>query len=401
MPGTIDDYIKEKQDETAAEVAAAEVAAAEGAGEAGAGEAGAGEAGAGEAGAGEAGAGEAGAGEAGAGEAGAGEAGAPVGINDEQLNTFFDTEGKTQEDIKAVYGLGAKASELESENSEISQELETLKDQHAKLKEELNPLSYFSSEEAYVAEQLRKKYPTMDAVAIQKAIMTDVSKMDDLDVLALQDVIKRPGVAGGEALAKRLIADDLGIDLETPPEEWGELAKGKLTRAAYDARQELGKFQQEVELPTTKSEEDLLAESAQKADAIKKEWEPILPELTKFDKISIPGPEGSQPFEFEVPQSFKDGLGEMFEAMITSGELEANKDTVAFMMEQRNKEFIYQNLGKIREAIEADVRSSVTKKTDEELNNQGEPNSNARPAGEVEVGGTEKFLEGQKGVRYN
>ena len=381
--GIVEDYIKEKQDETAA---------------AGAGEAGAGEAGAGEAGAGEAGAGEAGAGEAGAGEAGAG---APVGINDEQLNTFFDTEGKTQEDIKAVYSLGAKASELESENGEISQELETLKDQHAKLKEELNPLSYFSSEEAYVAEQLRKKYPTMDAVAIQKAVLTDLSAMNDLDVLALQEVIKRPGVAGGEAMAKRLIASDLGIDLEAPPEEWDEMAKAKLVRDSYDARQELGKFQQEVELPTTKSEEDLLAEGAQRADTIKKEWEPILPELTKFEKISIPGPEGSQPFEFEVPQEFQDGLGEMFEAMITSGELEANKDTVAFMMEQRNKEFIYQNLGKIREAIEADVRSSVTKKTDEELNNQEEPNSNARPAGEVELGGTEKFLEGQKGVRYN
>jgi hypothetical protein len=198
-------------------------------------------------------------------------------------------------------------------------------------------------------------------------------------------------------MAKKILADDYNIDLSEPPEQWDELARGKLQRAAIDARQEIKTFQSEVEMPSIKSEEDLQAERAQAAETLQEEWKPITPKLTSFDKITIPGQEGEEAFEFEVPQSFKDGLGEFFKAMITGGELEPTEETVAFLIGERNKEFIYQNLDKIAASIRASVQTTEEKKTDEELNNTTPPNTSTAPPAPEEMGGTEKHLSGQKG----
>ncbi len=320
-----------------------------------------------------------------------------VEINDEQLNTFFGTTGKTKDDFNNALTVATKVGEIESRNSELAQELDSLRSSHAALKKELDPLSYFSSQEAYVAEQLRKKYPTMDAVAIQKAVTQDVSEMSDIDVLALHDTIKRPGARGGEEMAKKILADDYGVDLSEPSSQWDEIARGKIERAAFDARQEIKTFSSEVEMPSAKSEEDRQADRAQAAEALKAEWEPITPKLTSFDKITIPGQEGEEAFEFEVPQSFRDELGGFFEAMITQGELEPTEETISFLIEQRNKEFIYQNLDKIRASIVAAERSAAEERLDRELNNTSPANTNTAPASTEEVGGTEQHLSQQKG----
>jgi hypothetical protein len=324
-----------------------------------------------------------------------------VEYNDEQLNTFFGTTGKTKEDLKSVFSLGDKYSELEKTHDAASQELESVKAQNLELKKGLDPLSYFSSDEAYVAEQLRKKYPKMDPVAIQTAMTKDLDQMTDLDVLALQDVIKRPGLSGGEVTAKKILAADYGVDLEEATEEWDDIAKERIRRAAYDAREEIKTFQSEVELPSAKSDEDLQAERSKELEDLRAQWGTVMPEMQKFDKISIPGKEEGQFFEFEVDQEFKDGLGEYFDIMITNGELEPNEETVQFLREQRNKEFVYQNLDKIIAAHESDLRSKLTQQTDEELNNTTPANTQEAPAGGEEISGAEKHLRGQPGGRRN
>jgi len=320
-----------------------------------------------------------------------------VELEDEQLNSFFETTGKTKEDIKGVYSLGSKYSELETKSNEYLQELDTIKQQNAELKKGLDPLSYFSSEQTYIAEQLRKKYPTMDPVAIQTAITKDISEMSDIDVLALQDVIKRPGISGGESMSKKLLANKYGIDLSEPASEWDELARGALQRDAYDARQELNTFKSEVELPSIKTEEELQAERAKQTEDLKAQWAPVLPKLQAFDKITIPGKEEGQGFEFEVPQEFRDGLGDYFEAMIVNGELQPNEETVKFMMVQREKDFIHQNLSKIYTAIEADLSAKIKSEADALLNNTDPANTQTRtPDGQV-IGGTEAHLAKQPG----
>jgi len=320
------------------------------------------------------------------------------GFNDEQLNTFFGTTGQTTEDIKSTFARGAKYSELESKNEEVSRELETLKEQNAELKKSLNPLNYFSSEEAYVAEQLRKKYPDMDPVSVQKAITGDLSSMSDIDVLALQDAIKHPGAAGGEAMSKKIIAKRYDVDLSEPVDQWDELARAEIQRAAMEARQSLSGFRSEVEIPAVKSEEDVQAERAQRLETLQKSWEPFVAELTSFDKITIPGQEEGQSFEFEVPQSYRDDLGEYFNAMITNGELEPDEETIGYLMQEREKDFIYENLDKILAARDSDMRSRMTEQTDKELNNNDPANTQTQPSKTEGVSGTEEFLGRQPGV---
>ena len=320
-----------------------------------------------------------------------------IEFDDEQLNTFFDTTGKTKDDIKNVFTLGTKYSELEKEQGEAKRELESLRLSNAELKKGLDPLAHFSSESAYVAEQLRKKYPDMDAVAIQQAVTKDLSLVSDLDVLALQDVIKHPGVSGGETMSKRILAGKYGIDLSEPIAEWDEVAKAQIERDAFDARREINSFKKEVEIPVVKSEEDIRAARANKAADLQKKWDPVMTQLTKLDKITIPREEEGQVFEFEVPQSFRDELPEYFKTMIISGELEPGEETVKLLIEQRNKEFVYKNLDKIMGSFEADLLSSVQEQTDKELGNTAPANTQTKPpAGEPESG-TEAFLGKQLG----
>jgi hypothetical protein len=225
--------------------------------------------------------------------------------------------------------------------------------------------------------------------------------MDDLDILALQDVIKRPGAKGGEAMAKRIIAQEFGIDLNDPREDWDEMAIARLERAAIDARHELKTFQSEVELPTVKSAEDLEIERSKHVEGLKSQWAEVLPSMQKFDKLILPGLEEGQSFEFEVPQEFRDGLGEFYEDMIVNGELEPDKETVNAILEQRNMEFIYKNLDKILASRDATLRSMLAKQTDDTLNNTTPPNSTTKPGEGEKLSGTEQHLAGQKGrVRH-
>ena len=318
-------------------------------------------------------------------------------LNDELLNTFFGTTGVTKEDIKNVYAQGVKYSELESKYNENSQAYESLQAQHEEIKKGLNPLKHFSSEQAYIAEQLRIKYPGMDPVAIQRAVTRDLTVMSDLDVLALQDTIRHPGAKGGEAMAKRILAEKHGVDLSEPADQWDDMAVAKIEREALEARAQIKDFQGEVELPATKSEEELKVERANQTKELQQKWTPAMTELTGFDKITIPGKEEGQVFEFEVPQSFRDELPEYFNNIIVNAELEPGPETVKFLIKQRNKDFVYQNLDKIREAIEADLTSRLTKQTDAELNNTTPANTQTSPGQPETVGGTEKFLGGHKG----
>jgi hypothetical protein len=198
-------------------------------------------------------------------------------------------------------------------------------------------------------------------------------------------------------MARKIIADQYGIDLSEPRETWDELAIGKLERAAIDARQDLKTFQDEVELPAIKSEEDLKQERAKFVEDLKGQWAPALPELVNFTKITLPGLEEGQSFEYEVSKEFRDGLGEFFEDMIVNGELDPNPETVKFLMIQREKDFIYQNLDDILTARDANLRSLVTKKTDDELNNTTPANTTTAPTPGEELSGTEEHLARQKG----
>jgi len=322
-----------------------------------------------------------------------------VTFDDEQLNKFFETEGKTSEDIKSIFTLGGKYSDIEKELNEVRVELESSKEREAELRKGLDPMSYFTSEQNYIAEQLRKKYPDMDPLSIQKAVTTDLTKMDDLDVLALKDVIETPGYSGGEAMAKKILADDFGVDLSEPSEQWDELARAKIERAAIKARKELSQFKTEVEIPSVRNEEDLKAERAQKLEDLKTKWRPAISQLsTGFDKITVPGEEpGQVRYEFVVPQSFRDGLPQYFEDIITNGELDPGDEVVADLIVERNKEFIYQNLGKILEAFEKDIRSGVQKQTDQNLNNNEPPNTSTKPDEGTVVSGTEEYIRRQPG----
>lgn len=322
-------------------------------------------------------------------------------LNDEQLNKFFDTTGKTKDDLKSTFAQGAQFSEIKGKHDAVTQELETLKVSNAELKKGLDPLSYFSSEETYVAEQLRKKYPTMDAVAIQSAVTRDLTQMGDLEVLALLDVIKHPGAAGGEAMAKRIIADDFGVDSSEPVDQWDEMGRAKVQRAAIDARNELSTFKNEVELPATKSEADLTTERAKAAEDLMTSWNPAFSKLSSgFDKITIPGKEEGQTlFEFEVPQSHRDGLDNYFQDLITKTGIEPGEESVSMLITQRNKDFIYKNIGTILQAFDADLRSKLTEQTDADLNNTDPGNTATKPAEETTESGAETFLSKQPNRR--
>ena len=237
----------------------------------------------------------------------------------------------------------------------------------------------------------------MDPVAIQRAIGSDLSKMSDLEILTLQDAIKRPGAKGGEAMARRIIADQYGIDLDAPPEEWDDLAVGKLQRAAIDARQELGTFKDEVEIPSIKSEEDLQAERAQAVEDLKGQWAEVLPQMKSFNRVTLPGLEEGKSYDFDVPQEFRDGLDEFFEDMIVTGELEPEEETIALIIEQVKKDFIYQNLDKIIKARDADLRTLLTKQTDADLNNTTPPNNQTAPVEGEPLSGAEAHVASRKG----
>lgn len=291
----------------------------------------------------------------------------------ETFNKRFGTQYKTDDEIKPLFELAKKVTEYESkikDRDELAKSVEKYKTDLETLKktEVSRYLSDPLMQRAYVANQLLKKHPDKDPFILQEIAMTDVSKLGDLDVVAKERKIKYPSMPLENI--KKVIMHDLGIDPSVPQEEWDGLAKDRLTMMAGDARENLKRLTEGIELP--KVEDPAKVEKERQASLAKKieDTKPSKESFLKTDKYNL-----REGLDYTIPEEFKQELSNIFDVYILKAGNEPNEENMKELGEIAESLFYRKYKKEIYDVMYKDAESKLKKLQDEELGNTKPPNT--------------------------
>lgn len=295
----------------------------------------------------------------------------------EEINKRFSTELKSEDDFKSLLEASKQVQsykEKEQTWSAFETEKESLTNKITELESQLNPLSYFSSPEAYKAEQLRKQMPSKDPLILQEIVMQDVNKMDSFEVLVKEKMLSTSGLKKENVEAA--LMKKYGIDSDTPREEWDDIAKTEIAIDAQAAREKFEELKSKVELPDVKTQEQIKAELDSLKENKIKEIAPYQDKFKSFDKFTRKI--GDEQFEFDVPSDYKESLSDMFKGFFVEGNLPVNETNLEIVVELRDALFLLRNFDKIHEVIKKSAVSETVEKTDELLHNRQPQNTATR-----------------------
>lgn len=303
------------------------------------------------------------------------------------FNEKFKTSYEKEEDLATLLEKAKKAEELDGRVKEYESYREKAEELETKLKEsekKLNPLAWFKDENEFRAQQLKIKYPDKNPDVIQKVVGRDLKKVDDLEVLALEQMIDDPELSRTqvEAYLRHRYGLD-GIDTEDLSDEDRQkldFAKTNMRIDANKARKALSEFTS-IDLPKFPTEEDIMKEAERQKEMLREKWTPPITKLAEATTLDIRDSNGEKLFEFEVPESTTQALKDYLETLVVEGQMEPDKDGMDFVIEQRQKEVVYRHLPEILKAYGNQIKSEVLKQVDEEDHNTKPPNEGEPPAG--------------------
>jgi hypothetical protein len=299
----------------------------------------------------------------------------------EEVSKLTKTEFKTPEDFGKYFERSKKIDEYEPKIKEFETKEKQYKEQVETLQSSLNPLSYFSTPEAYVAEQLRRQYPDKSPSVLQEIVSRDTKGVADVEVLVKNKLLETPDLIGGESGARELVYNELGIDGDTPEAEWTNLTKNKIKTQAKDIRMSWDELKSKVELPKVLTADEIALSRKQKLQATLEAAKPAIDQFSKFDHFTEEIEEGKT-FDFIVPDEYKQSLPDMIKAAIEAG-IEPTAENMAVLHEQKEALMLRRNFKQIYKIIEADVETKL--KAEEDKRNGNIPPPNTTKATESEL----------------
>jgi hypothetical protein len=290
----------------------------------------------------------------------------------ENFNKHFDTQYKTDDEIKPLFTLPGKVKELEDrvkDHDELSKSVEQYREELERTKTTYmsDLLSEPLMKQAYVASQLQKKHPNLDKDILAELAMADIDKMDDLEIVARERKMRLPK-SSLDAI-KAVIKKEIGAEAEQSPEEWDALTKTELEMKSADARERIKQLLQGIELPKVVTKEEREAQQAQFLEEKKKLSLPFKEIFKKFDEYQ------NGDLKFVVDEEYKSGLEDMFDGMFIDGGLEINDKNLATAEKLKRAMFVEEYLPKILEVRDKETEARVKAEYDKLVHNDVPPNT--------------------------
>ena len=304
------------------------------------------------------------------------------------LNTKFNTSFKSDDDLKSVIETASKAQALQ----EQLKEFETLKSDIEYYKSGVNPLDYFSNEDAYRVEQFKKTNPDKDPFIAAKLFSLDLNKANDLDLLVQFELLG--GMADSEADARILLENKYGIESDSEPKDWTNLTKAQVKRDAIIARREVGDLKSSIKLPdkidlASKREAEQTA-LAQKAELLKKGWSDVVPKMmTDLKEVAITDTDKDGKEEvlikYAIDDESKKQMGEEVMDYLISNHKEITEENIKEAAVGIQQQYALRNFAKILKAYHTTLATELDRKKDEETHNPNPPKTEVKPPTDVEA----------------
>lgn len=214
----------------------------------------------------------------------------------EAFNKKFGTKFDKEDLVFDVLSKGTKYTDLELKHQQAEKRITEISES---AKKSLNPRAFFSSDDAYMREQLLlKNKDKQDSVKYLSEISPGkIDQMADYDALKLSLLIDNPELDGGEAGAVELLNDKYNFDGDF--ETADRATKNRILLDAKAARKSLKSMFDGIEIPDVQDWES-------KVQASRDGWSVPAKELVDgISELKL-----SEEYSFVVDPSSKDGIME-------------------------------------------------------------------------------------------
>jgi hypothetical protein len=286
----------------------------------------------------------------------------------DEFNSTHQTSYKTPDEIKSVLEKARKADEYEPKLKEWEQSKKAWEDEKAQLSSLINPLGYFSSQEAFIAEQLRRQHPDKSPSVLQEIVTQDSKGMNELDVLIKNTLLENPGLIGGEQGAKEMVYDSLGITEDTPMKELPTLVQNKIMAQAKQVRRAWDELKGTVKLPEIKTPEQMEADKLAKVEERAKVLSTYRDEFSKSEEFVEEIEEG-EVFRYKLSDEDRRALPEVFNTYMAASGLEPTKENLDHLKYLSESLTLRNNFKQIYKIIKGDVETRMKAEAEKELGN--------------------------------
>lgn len=308
------------------------------------------------------------------------------------LNTKFNLSFESEDQVKAAIEKPTMESELQALQTQHTD----LQSKFDLLTEQLDPKTLFSSDEAMKLEIWKKQNPDKDASIAQTLFSTDdLSSVSDLQMVKIGRKFSNPKLPGTEKDLEDAIAEEFGVEQETPFEEWPKTAQIRLASAAGEYRDRFKTMKGEVKIPERVDLEALRTErqqateqaTAKRTEAWNEYSAKAAGNLSSL-KVPIGEPkEGEEPqfFTWDLGKAPVDKVGEMAKGYIAMG-IENTEETQGLFDRAVRNVLIEENLSRMFEAYGKDILARQEEQHLEETHNPAPLTDSQRTAEGTEDG---------------
>jgi hypothetical protein len=324
----------------------------------------------------------------------------PKSTNDFSIESFNKAFGREYKDIEEVKGLFSQQEEYSKLKAQYEEKEKLISEKDKALQEKFDVMSYFADEQQYVINQVLKNNKGLNKEVITKLVNTNLTDMNDEDVLKLNELLTTKGKFD-EAVVARAINKKYGLtvskeDLDEEGLKDYEVQKFLMKRDADDAREKLAKLLV-VDKPEftdpLKAKQEKEEAFKKEYDAVKNQWSTFAENLVKgLDKYTIEyegDDKTKKTFEYAFDDNFKKVLKENLPLIAAYNKKDVNKkEDVEQLITQAKKDFLWINQSNIiRNAVE-DAMSKATKEELDKYYNPSKPKSDDKP---VSLSDEERF----------
>lgn len=262
----------------------------------------------------------------------------------------------------------------------INDRIKQLELENEELMKDIDPMSHFTSEQAYRSEQLKRKFPDKNPHALDLIMNNDIAKLSPVDVIRLNLAFDY-GVTNPDQQDK-WIEKKYGVDLSDEEADMDIM----MQTDAVDIGRRLQAVKQ-TEIPQVKDyktiKEQKLAEVTQKQAKLATDWAPIVDKaVTSLKKLtlSFKDSEGKDdPFEFAIDETSLVPYSKRVTEILAKGGKELSEENLSSVMNTVKERLVVENLSKIITSYSNKKLAELDEKWAKETNNPRKINQSQRP----------------------
>lgn len=289
----------------------------------------------------------------------------------ESFNKKFGTE-LNAESFEEFINKGKSYGELEGKVSQYETDLASKDDL---LSKQFDPLEYFASEEDYLSQQVKKKFPDKDPNVLVKITPSKVEAMSGWDALKNELLVNTPNLEGGEAGADEMLRMKYGIEEDLPMEDWTRAQRNMVTQDSLKAKDSLKGLYNDIKIPEKVDYKSLQAQN-------KESWnQPLNDTINGIEELKL-----TEDFSFKLTPEMKQGMHEEFLNEIASSNKRLSEDTLSEIAGELRSRMLERHLDKVISAVDARAEERVKAEYRKKVHNEQPLNTETRPDGELSDG---------------